>query len=230
MKDTFDNFLKMVAAMITFLTGSAEMLAKYPILADLLPRIAAQKKKVDDEVKSRGGRSTGYAGTKGSLRGNAVDITYKVMKALHNIAVIKKLPDIIKATDIKSKSPLRRMRDNELVNKAKEVYNLALPYAADFASFLINLEDLMTAANAFEASIGEMGAVKGKKKGGTENIEDEMQVLEDIIEDQLDSAMEAISDDEPAFYNKFKGVREVLQYGIRHEDEQPPENPAPPAK
>jgi len=238
MKDTFDNFLRMVAAMITFLTGSTEMLTKYPVLAGILPRLTAQKKKVDDEVESRGGRNTGYAGTKGSLRGNVVDTTYKVMKALHQIAVNKKLPDIIAATEIRSKSPLKRMRDNELVGKAKEIYKLALPHAADFAGFLINIEDIITAAAAFEASIGEMGSAKGKKKGGTENIGDEMQLLEDLVEDELDSAMEAISDNESAFYNKFKGVREVLQYGIRHDKndeppqdpDQPPQNPDQPAK
>lgn len=57
-----------------------------------------------------------------------------------------------------------------------------------------------------------------------------MHDLHTIVEDQLDSAFESLKDDEPEFYNKFIGVREVHQYGIRHEKPKDENNnpPAPP--
>ena len=221
MRNLFDNFLRMVNAMITFLNEAPEMLTKYPAIAAINLGMTAKVAEINKHAEKRGGRSTGLSGTKNQKQHNAIDWLYKVMTALHSVASGKKnMPDLVTATKCTSKWQLAKLKDSDLVKKCRSIHDSALPFLTELEGHNIkqaDLDNLLAAGTEYEAQIGEISSVQGTKVGETENIGTDMHDLHMIVEDQLDSAFESLKDDEPEFYNKFKGVREVHQYGIRHE-------------
>ncbi|MBN2545784.1 MAG: hypothetical protein JXB50_08310 [Spirochaetes bacterium] len=118
-----------------------------------------------------------------------------------------------------TRSELKRIRENELLQKAKIVVENAEQNAGeitsihkDFNDELKNLKELLT---AFEESIGKQSSKSTEKQASREALTEEFKTADDIIKEQLDPLIELIREKDIDLYNQYFAARTIKDLGVR---------------
>jgi|GEM_PF-4010010 len=172
--------------------------------------------------------------SKNALQRNLANKANRVLNAVHWWAIKSNNPDLAKATEL-SVWQLLKLRDKALKDKCKEVHDLAMPYAANITGINITAEDIDFLITGGEEYAGLITNVGGKMKGKsstTDEIEELEHEMKETLDHELNSAMTAaLGESHKELLALYEKNREVIDYGIRHEDkpdDTPP--PAPPAQ
>jgi len=118
-----------------------------------------------------------------------------------------------------TESQLKRIRENELLQKAKTVVENAELNAGEIAPFhkeinedLKNLKELLT---AFEGSINNQSSKSTEKQASREALTEGFKKADDIIKDQLDPLIELIREKDIDIYNQYYAARTIKDLGVR---------------
>ncbi len=231
MKDSIDNLLRTVELLLQFFIDNAIIITIAPAVGTVVEKVRTQKTTLNDLIKKRGGKGSGLTKTKNGLQIKLAKKAERVLFALHSIAAGNNLPDLLEATK-SSSSKLLKLRDKALVDKCEDINKIAQPYLAQLPGFNIKVEDvefLLIGGAEYAGMITAVGNTLKGKSGTTVSIDQAEAQLRHTLEEELDSAVKAaIGESNPDLLVKYDKVREIIDYGIRHDDNTDDENTPPP--
>ncbi|HVN48033.1 MAG TPA: hypothetical protein VMU30_04345 [Bacteroidota bacterium] len=115
---------------------------------------------------------------------------------------------------------LRKLRDTALPDKAEEIAKLAdanMPALAAANITADTITALRAKAAAYLDAIGARESSMGKRKGARTSMEEDFDEMDEILDEELDPAMELVRTSNPEFYNAYYALRPVKNTGVRHE-------------
>ena len=120
---------------------------------------------------------------------------------------------------------LRRIRDTELAGIAENIAALAEENTANLSTTNITsdmIADLKIQVDAYRQALGIRERSVAERKGARITVQDQFYKIDDILEEEIDTAMELIRTKYSRFYNEYFGLRVVKDTGIRHKPEPAP--------
>ena len=232
MKEKYSNYYRTLLSVETFLAEKSEVTGTIPAFGRAITRLNNKIAEIQEADKNRGDKATGKSGSKNETEDKLIAAVLKAASALKTYAAEKELSDLAKSVDI-SKWDLIKLRDLDLVSKAGFIKKTAQEKITELedhgliTSDLTKIEEL--AAN-FSSVIGEMGSIRGGKITETKNLGVLIDESKAILENQIDGFAETLKENHLDFYNQYKVVRDVLNYGASHtkpgDEEQSPPPPA----
>lgn len=127
---------------------------------------------------------------------------------------------------------LLKLRDKVLVEKCKTIHDMAEPLAVNLTGLNITAEDidyLITGGEEYAGKITSIGTTLKGKSAATDSIDDLEHEMRETLDHELDSAMTAaLREDHKDILALYEKNREVIDYGIRHEDKPEAGIPTPP--
>jgi hypothetical protein len=131
----------------------------------------------------------------------------------------------LKAKAKVTESGLRLMRDTELAAKGEDIAKLAESILVNLAPSNITAESLATLrakAQAYRAALGARESGVASRMGARTSMEDLFAKADEILNEEIDPAMELIRATKTQFYNQYFTLRVVKDTGIRHKPEAQP--------
>ena len=135
-----------------------------------------------------------------------------------------------------TRTDLGKLRDQELLTKARSLLKLATPIAAQLAERGIDaaaLTLLETRTAEYDAALGEQMIGIPKRQGASKNVDELFKETSRLLVDEIDGMMEAMEETDPEFYSAYLNARQIKDLGLRHrpdDDSQGDQPPAPPPK
>lgn len=178
---------------------------------------------IDNLRQQTEGDTTGGTREKEQLEGALVDKNYEISSALfamsirNNNAVLKEKVDY-------TESELQQARDGELVATGETISALAREnleplgeYGVDEAA-VTELEELTA---QFKAAVPAPRATIAERKAANEKLKKLFTETQAVLENQLDRLMVRFKNSNPDFYSAYMNARVIVDYGIRHETQEP---------
>ena len=223
----------MLLSVETLLAEKSEITGTIPAFGRAIIRLNNKIAEIQEADKNRGDKATGKSGSKNETEEKLIAAVLKAASALKTYAAEKELTDLAKSVDI-SKWDLIKLRDLDLVSKAgfiKKTSQEKLTELEEYGLITSDLTKIEELAETFSTIIGEMGSIRGGKITETKNLGVLIDESKVILENQIDGFAETLKENHLDFYNRYKVVRDVLNYGASHtkpgeEDQTPP--PPPP--
>ena len=118
-------------------------------------------------------------------------------------------------------------KDSDILATAGSIQKSAAPLIAELAEHGVNAEDitlLQESINTFKQLMGQIGA--GKSTGSTKDTAIIISEIRAILK-VMDKSVDTLKGTNLSFYNKYQSARNIIDYGIRHEEkEETPQQPA----
>ncbi|HEX3010131.1 MAG TPA: hypothetical protein VHO90_21195 [Bacteroidales bacterium] len=130
-----------------------------------------------------------------------------------------------------SRDELEGMRPPELHAVAKLVATLLTTHKTALVDLGLKADDI-TRVDAIVSSLESVASATrnaiNKRKAAGARVNPLMTAAGDILKNKLDGLVEQFNETEPIFYDEYWNSRDIVDYGIRHEEEETP--PAPKAE
>jgi|GEM_PF-2270575 len=218
MKEKYSNYYRMLLSVQTFIAEKSEVTGTIPAFGRAITRLNNKIAEIQEADKNRGDKATGKSGSKNETEDKLIAAVMKAVSTLKTYTAEKGLTDLAISVDI-SKWDLIKLRDLDLVSKAGLIKKTAQEKITELEEYgliaadLTKIEEL--AAN-FSTVIGEMGSIRGGKITETKNLGVLIDESKAILENQIDGFAETLKENHLDFYNQYKVVRDVLNYGASH--------------
>lgn len=124
-------------------------------------------------------------------------------------------------------SMLRRMRDTDLLARAKAIHQEAVPHLEALAAYSVTqerLDDLDAKIKGFESALGNRESSVAERSGAKAALADLFNEADTLL-DQIDAMMELVRTKASQFYNEYFAARVIKDVGIRHRPEEPAAEP-----
>ena len=229
-----ENKLTSYEGIETFFQDEAETVNSVQVLKESADEFTATVEGIRSKSAETKNASTGKTAAKNQAEDALIATLLPVASAVFIYA--KKKNDVeLKEKAKVTESGLRLMRDTELASRGEDIATLAEGVLANLAPSNITADSiaaLKAKAQAYLASIGAReSGVAGRMGAGT-SMEDLFAKADEILEEEIDPAMELIRATKTQFYNEYFTLRVVKDTGVRHKPETPPttNSPTEPAK
>ena len=231
------NRYNMIKGVIAVLRGGITKVAVVPAIAAALARLEQIVETISIKELERSDDTTGKLDVRDNVEDMLVEALVPVASALTAYASVTKNVELFEKAKIK-KAAMYRLRDNELVLKAKAILTLAQQYIdklGDYAVTAQSLNDLQQYIADFEAAIANVDKGHSGRSGARIAVHDAFDAADDVLKNQLDKMMETVRKTDPQLYNEYISARVIHDLGGGHgkdkgQNPAPPDAPAPPAK
>lgn len=202
----------------TVFDGNSEIVAGIPELAD---SVAKFKNVISDISAKAVKKNTILKGTTQTKTNKRITLEAAVIENAAALSAFgaKTENEIIKAIASVSQSSLDKMRDTEIVNKAKTILNALTDNSAAMESFAISPDDinnLRTCIADYKTSSTDKSGSKTESVVISKTLRELFQNGMDILEKEIDKMMESIRSKQKNFYSSYHAVRKIKNLGVRH--------------
>jgi hypothetical protein len=230
MNDKQENKLTMFEAVVNLLDSNTAKIASLTALTDLLTDFKDRVAEIKEKDLLANTAKTGNATAKASDRTALTEDAITIAAALFALGSATD-DDRLKELAAYNKSKFKSLRDTQLAIDVTNIKNLADANAAQLTSYGITapmIAALDTKLTAFNASMGarETGADVSTAAFG--QLELKFKEADTLLKEQMDKIMEVFRNSDPQFYNEYKNSREIADLGVRHREEETPEEPVNP--
>ncbi|MBN2547368.1 MAG: hypothetical protein JXB50_16310 [Spirochaetes bacterium] len=212
------NKYSMYKSLLTVLNGSKEKIVNIEGLktsSDELTAVTAEISETDIRYKNltKGARDDKYSSKESLITSllKTANVLYVYAKKNDNFPLKEK-------SDL-TESGLKKIRENELLQKAKTVVETAEQNAGETAAihkeFSEELKKLKESLTVYEASIGSHSSKTTEKQASREALTEAFKKADDIIKEQLDPLIELIREKEIDLYNQYYAARTIKDLGVR---------------
>jgi hypothetical protein len=171
-------------------------------------------------------QNTGVTALKKEVKATLITSMIEIVSELK--VFFKKEGDTINLANVNyTKSSVDRLRQNSLITRAKDVLSIARKYMDKLTDYKISEEQLAS----FESTIAQLNGLNTSSRvviveGKTTRMQLDQQIIQtnNLLTEELDIMMVGYAKTSPDFYNAYFNARKVVQYGIRH-DKDDPETP-----
>ena len=230
MNDKQENKLTMYEAVVNLLDSNTAKIASLTALTDLLTDFKDRVAEIKEKDLLANTAKTGNAAAKASDRTALTEDAITIAAALFALGSATG-DDRLKELAAYNKSKFKSLRDTQLAIDVTNIKNLADANAAQLTGYGITapmIAALDTKLTAFNASMGarETGADISTAAFG--QLELKFKEADALLKEQMDKIMEVFRNSDPQFYNEYKNSREIADLGVRHREEETPEEPVNP--
>lgn len=205
------NKLRMYEETIPVLESKSSVYSDMPILADTVTEL----KTLVEEIKNRdlnfNGQTKGETKQKLDLEEKLIT---KVVKVANGLFILAKISNNV-SLQVKSKvtkSELLNARDELLINKTKQILELAELNKTELANYRITEEFIITATTIlsdFTTSLNERAEDRANSIASRAELFDLFEKADDVINEKLDPMVEMYSEDNPNFVNAYNAARVI---------------------
>lgn len=216
MKTNHSNKLAMYKRVSAWL---AVNLAALVLLVPALAKAAAKLEQAIADILSSEteckNSATGKLEVRDETENVLVELLIPVCGALTAYASSVQNTELFEKAKIK-KSALYRLRDNDLLIKAKSIAALAQESLSDLADFAVNAETLtalQTAINHFEAAVADVGSSTANRTGARIAVYDGFDAADSLLKNQIDQLMESVKKTNVKLFNEYLAARVINDLG-----------------
>ncbi len=213
----------MFKAVIAKLSANSAELAQIPALAPALAKFIQCVQTIEAKETERGDQTTGKLEVRNAAEDALVEILVQVSSSLTAFASSLNNTELYAKTKIK-KSILHRLRDEELLLKAKSILTLAQQYAVQLVPFGTTADIITSfdqAITSFQTAAANVDTGFSSRSGARLSEVDAFDGADEILKDQLDNLMESIKMIDPQLYNEYKVARVIHDLGGPRDTKKP---------
>ena len=234
MRTNQKNKLRMTKAVIAKLNANSAELAQVPAIAPALAKLSQCVQSIETKETERGDQSTGKLEVRDEAEDILVEALVQVSSSLTAFASSSNDTELYEKAKIK-KSILHRLRDNELLLKAKSMLTLARQYVDQLVPFGTTAELIASfeqAITSFETAASGVDKSFSGRSGARLSVNDAFDEADAILKDQLDNLMESVKKVDLQLYNEYKVARVIHDLGGGRDTKKGGQTPPvqPPAK
>jgi hypothetical protein len=224
MRTNQSNKLNMLKSVIALLTANTTSTAVVKAFAAALAKFINIVQMIDAKETERNDDSTGKLEARDDTEDVLIETLVPVASALAAFASANNNVELIEKAKAK-KSVLHKLRDNELLLKAKAILALAQQYVDKLGDYGITaqaLTDLQQNIDNFETAMGNVDKGFTGRSGARIAVQDAFDAADDVLKNQLDKMMETVKKTDHELYNKYLVARVIHDLGGRHSKVAPP--------
>lgn len=219
-----ENKLTSYEGIAKFFQDEAETVNSVQVLKESATEFTATLEGIRSKLAETKNASTGKTAAKNQAEDALIAAMLPVASGVFIYA--KKKNDVELKEKVKvTESGLRQMRDTELANRGEDIAALAEEVLANLAPSNITADSiaaLKAKAQAYRTSIGARESGVAGRMGARTSMEDLFTKADEILEEEIDPAMELIRATKTQFYNEYFTLRVVKDTGVRHKPEPEP--------
>ncbi len=204
------------------LTEYFDVISTKPKLKEYSEKYSGKLKLLDDAEVAANNSALGVTETKNDLKLELVKVYIPLRFVLISYAKENKRNDILELVKM-PESELKRLNDNELVNKVKSVLIVTNETLVNLAAYEITAEtitEIQTACDNFKLAIEKKGGGQAEELSARENVNVIYDEIDDILTDHLDNLVEMQREKETGFYNAYFAARVIKDLGGSHSKEE----------
>ena len=196
----------------------AENITKLSFLSALpaaLQRFNQTVQLIEAKETERSDQTTGKLEVRDEAEDVLVELLVQVSSSLTAYASSSNNTELYEKAKVK-KSELHRLRDTELLLKAKSIQALAQQYSEHVVPFGTTAEILTAfqqAIPAFETAAGNVDKGFAGRSGARISVYDAFDEADAILKDQIDNLMESVKKVDYQLYNEYRAARVIHDLG-----------------
>ena len=212
------NLTDMLLSVDEFLTKNATLIENKPAIVNVHTLLHSINEDIFNLNQRQAVSTTTETALKSFQKKEMIQILLKVARAL---AAHAAATDDIKLslTVTLSEWELKNMRENDLVIKAKAIYDVALPLAAQIASWDVTqaeLDMLGTDFTEFKHKTPGIRNMRVQSKQATTTLKEKLNEGKTLLKDKIDAMMLPFKSSKPAFYGEYKVARTIVERAAGH--------------
>lgn len=228
MNKRMENKLTMYEGVNVLFRDNTATVDSIPTLKESVERFKTTLASIPLKVSEVNNASTGKAAVKNQLEDELVTLLLPIAAGLYISAKKQNNVELMEKVRI-TESGLRKYRDTDLANKATSIATFAEANTQSLVAACITdvmIAALKAKAQAYLTSVGARESSVAERMGARTSLEDLFYKIDELLEEEIDPAMELIRGTNTQFYNGYFALRVVKDTGVRHRPEQTPA-PAP---
>lgn len=206
-----ENKYSMYQGITQVLEDQKETIAKIPAFALSMTDFNGVLEQISDRDKKYQTISKGATAAKDEAEDKLVEAVIAVSSALYVYGRRNK-NDELKAVAKITPSSLKKMRDSDLLQKAKTIHENAVANQQslpDFGVTQADVEDLKAKVTAFEEAFGSKESKVAESKSARKELGELFDEADELLYEELDNMIELVKDADPEFYNKYQSARVI---------------------
>jgi hypothetical protein len=223
-----ENKFTMYEGMSTLFRTNTETVNSVQMLKDSVDEFGATVTAIRTKSEEVSNASTGKTAVKSQAEDNLIAVLLPMASGLYVYAKKQNNSELKEKAKL-TESQLRNVRDTALAAKGDIIASLAEAHVADLVPAGITaamIGDLKVKVQAYLDALGARESGVAERIGARTSMEDLFAKADEILEEEIDPAMQLIRTSNPQFYNEYFTLRVVKDTGIRHEKAAPAPAPA----
>jgi predicted flavoprotein YhiN len=224
MRTNQSNKLNMLKSVIALLAANTAGTAVVKAFAAALTKLINVVQMIEAKETERNDNKTGKLEARDDTEDVLIEALVPAASALAAFASANNNVELIEKAKAK-KSVLHKLRDNELLLKAKAILALAQQYVdklGDYGITAQSLTDLQQNIDNFETAMGNVEKGFSGRSGARIAVHDAFDAADNVLKNQLDKMMETVKKADHELYNKYLVARVIHDLGGRRSKEAPP--------
>ena len=213
-----ENKLTMYESVLSTFRAHTEILGGVPFLKSGMEKFEKTIELIHKKLQEFHSATAGKSSMKSQAEDEFIATLLPVASALFIYA--KEIRDTELREKVRmSENKLYKTRDTELAEKGMQIVELAETHGVELGKRGITAEMisvLKTNANNFHGAIGIRESSVAERIGARTTVETLFDQADEILEDEVDRAMELVRQADSQFYNEYFASRLIRSAGIRH--------------
>ncbi len=212
-----ENVFSMYNAVDALLKSNTSKTESVPALKLSAENFSVKLSEIQDKDSEFKDVTAGKTITKRNGEDEMIDAILPVSAAVSVYAKINNMEDL-KAIFNVTISELRRMRDQDLLEKAKSIYAKADGLKSELTTYGVT-EEMITELNnkigLYNSSIAKKDTSFAERSAARKALSMLFDAANDILKEELDNLIELFRESDRDFYNQFKSARVIKDLGMR---------------
>jgi len=229
MQKKYENFMAMFIAVLTVLQKFIAAWQSSIAFTDSVNQFKNKKTAIDLLRNKSESGSKGVTEQKKIFHDKLAAQTFEIVQVL--MAFYKKTNDSVSFHKVKiTKTKLEKSRANKLISVAKNALEMAHSCGRAMADYQITqpiLDEFTATLTAYEQFVPSPRTTIVERKVALKDLSNLFKDANLILTEQLDLMMVPYEKTNPDFYKEYMNARKVVQYGIRHEKGDKPDDTKP---
>jgi hypothetical protein len=206
-----ENIFSMYNAVDSLLTSSSDAVSSIPVLQNAHDEFTNLLSQIEAKNNEYINMTAGKTDDKDDKEETMINSAMRTASALSVYGRINSLPDMTSRNSI-AISTFKRMRDNDLLGKAKQIHSDAAGIADQLADYGITPEDLTAfndAISAYESAMDSKESSFAERSAARQALSELFDDADSVLKDKLDNMMELFANSNSEFYNQYQSARVI---------------------
>jgi hypothetical protein len=227
MDKRFENKMTMLKTILSLLQLNESIWSDSAPLAAAIEELAGLIAQIEEIQQMTGEDNSGLSASKKLEKDALIKRAFELTSIIFAMATRNKDQVLLAKVDFPI-SDLMHLRESELATRSKNILELGrsnLPQITTFGTSEEKLNALDEQIAHYKLSIPARRVSVSELKAANKKLKELLKQAIELVTDQIDRMLVQFETINPDFYNAYLNARKVVDYGIRHEKPEDPENP-----
>jgi len=211
MRNYYENKLGMYNGVITLLNKPENTESLSPAAIEAKNDLENKVTEINDKENEKSSATSGKTRAKKLAANRLIEQVMVVSGALLAWSVDNDNPEVQAISNL-TRSYLKKIRDNELDLKGKQIYNLAQQHIDNSSNYGINAEsltELQQLSDTYHMALGEQESSMANRVSAGASMATLFQEADEILKLRLDSLMETVKPNNQDLYDAYNAARVI---------------------